>query len=204
MAYTPSSTSKKRSKFLRKCKNCCNFAADYLSTTMMKRFSIVFLAVLSVLLVSCQLSPKSYYKEIEDAVRIQLAIANALTVYEDGDDAMGLYEWMQHVTDDLSGRQGLYRDLLAQKAESDPFCGKILQLYDEMDVVLSELQPTQNEHVWTFEELNTNVRFTFELIPAQNGEVYYRCKADAEVLRQLMLESFKSVFWQSLGDILSE
>ena len=114
---------------------------------MMKRFSIVFLAVLSVLLVSCQLSPKSYYKEIEDAVRIQLAIANALTVYEDGDDAMGLYEWMQHVTDDLSGRQGLYRDLLAQKAESDPFCGKILQLYDEMDVVLSELQPTQNEHV---------------------------------------------------------
>ena len=171
---------------------------------MMKRFSIVFLAVLSVLLVSCQLSPKSYYKEIEDAVRIQLAIANALTVYEDGDDAMGLYEWMQHVTDDLSGRQGLYRDRLAKKAETDPFCGKILQLYDEMDVVLSELQPTQNEYVWTFEELNTNVRFTFELIPTQNGEVYYRCKADAEDLRQLMLESFKSVFWQSLGDILSE
>ena len=173
-------------------------------TTMLKRFSIVFLAVLSVLLVSCQLSPKSYYKEIEDAVRIQLAIANALTVYEDGDDAMVLYEWMQHVTDDLSGRQGLYRDLLAQKAESDPFCGKILQLYDEMDVVLSELQPTQDEHVWIFEELNTNVRFTFELIPTQNGEVYYRCKADAEDLRQLMLESFKSVFWQSLGEILSE
>ena len=171
---------------------------------MMKRFSIVFLAVLSVLLVSCQLSPKSYYKEIEDAVRIQLAIANALTVYEDGDDAMGLYEWMQHVTDDLSGRQGLYRDRLAKKAETDPFCGKILQLYDEMDVVLSELQPTQNEYVWTFEELNTNVRFTVELIPAQNGEVYYRCKADPEDLRQLMLESFKSVFWQSLGDILSE
>lgn len=171
---------------------------------MMKRFSIVFLAVLSVLLVSCQLTPKSYYKEIEDAVRIQLAIANALTVYEDGDDAMGLYEWMQHVTDDLSGRQGLYRDRLAQKAETDPFCGKILQLYDEMDVVLSELQPTQNEHVWTFEELNTNVRFTFELIPAQNGEVYYRCKADPEDLRQLMLESFKSVFWQSIGDMLGE
>jgi hypothetical protein len=171
---------------------------------MMKRFSIVFLAVLSVLLVSCQLSPKSYYKEIEDAVRIQLAIANALTVYEDGDDAMGLYEWMQHVTDDLSGRQGLYRDLLAQKAETDPFCGKILQLYDEMDVVLSELQPTQNEHVWTFEELNTNVRFTFELIPAQNGEVYYRCKADAEDLRALTFRSIKSIFWQSIGDMLGE
>ena len=179
------------------------FAAP-LHTTMLKHFSVVFLAVLSVLLVSCQLSPKSYYKEIEDAVRIQLAIANALTVYEDGDDAMGLYKWMQHVTDDLSGRQGLYRDLLAQKAESDPFCGKILQLYDEMDVVLSELQPTQNEHVWTFEELNTNVRFTFELIPTQNGEVYYRCKADPDDLRQLMLESLQSVFWQSLGEILSE
>jgi hypothetical protein len=48
------------------------------------------------------------------------------------------------------------------------------------------------------------VRFTFELIPAQNGEVYYRCKADPEDLRQLMLESFKSVFWKGLGDILSE
>ena len=98
MAYTPSSTSKKRSKFLRKNKKSCNFAADYLSTTMMKCFSIV---------------------------------------------------------------------------------------------VLSELQPTQNEHVWTFEELNTNVRFTFELIPAQNGEVYYRCKGDAEDLRSVMLQSFK-------------
>ena len=171
---------------------------------MMKRFSILCLAMLTCVFASCQLSPKSYYLEMEDAVRIQLAIANALTVYEDGDDALGLYEWMQHVTDDLSGRQGLYRDLLAQKAESDPFCGKILQLYDEMDVVLSELQPTQNEHVWTFEELNTNVRFTFELIPTQNGEVYYRCKADADDLRQLMLESLQSVFWQSLGEILSE
>ena len=171
---------------------------------MMKRFSILFLAMMTCVIASCQLSPKSYYKEMEDAVRIQLAIANALSVYEAGDDAMVLYEWMQHVTDNLSGRQGLYRDLLAQKAESDPFCGKILQLYDEMDVVLSELQPTQDEHVWIFEELNTNVRFTFELIPTQNGEVYYRCKADAEDLRQLMLESFKSVFWQSLGEILSE
>ena len=79
-----------------------------------------------------------------------------------------------------------------------------MQLYDEMDVVLSELQPTQNEHVGTFEELNTNVRFTFELIPTQNGEVYYRCKADADDLSQLMLESLQSVFWQSLGEILSE
>ena len=173
-------------------------------TTMLKRFSVVFLAVLSVLLVSCQLSPKSYYKEIEDAVRIQLAIANARPVYEDGADTMGLYEWMQHVPDDPSGRQGLYRDLLAQKAESDPFCGKILQLYDEMDVVLSELQPTQNEYVWTFEELNTNVRFTFELIPTQNGEVYYRCKADAEALRALTLRSIKSIFWHSIGDMLGE
>jgi hypothetical protein len=171
---------------------------------MMKRLSTLFLAMMTCVLASCQLSPKSYYKEMEDAVRIQLAIANALSVYEAGDDAMVLYEWMQNVTDDLSGRQGLYRDLLAQKAESDPFCGKILQLYDEMDVVLSELQPTQNEHVWTFEELNTNVRFTFELIPTQNGEVYYRCKADADDLRQLMLQSLQSVFWQSLGEILSE
>lgn len=56
----------------------------------------------------------------------------------------------------------------------------------------------------TFEELNTKVRFTFELIPTQNGEVYYRCKADPDDLRQLMLESLQSVLWQSLGDILSE
>ena len=171
---------------------------------MMKRFSILFLAMMTCVIASCQLSPKSYYKEMEDAVRIQLAIANALSVYEAGDDAMVLYEWMQHVADNLSGRQGLYRDLLAQKAESDPFCGKILQLYDEMDIVLSELQPTQNERVWTFEELNTNVRFTFELIPAQNGEVYYRCKADAEDLRALTLRSIKSIFWQSIGDMLGE
>ncbi len=78
----------------------------------------------------------------------------------------------------------------------------LLRLYDEMDIVLSELQPTQNKHVWTFVELNTDVRFTFELIPTQGGKMYYRCKADAEDLRRQMLQSIKNLFWQELGDIL--
>ena len=191
MAYTPSFTLRKPNIFLRKYKKSCNFAADYLLTTMKKRFSIFFLAVLSVLFVSCHTSPNSYSEEIEDAVRIQLAIASAMTVYEPGDNAMGLYEWMLFVTNDTIGRQGLYRHLLAEKAKTDAFCAKILHLYDEMEVTLSTLQPTQNKHVWNFKELNTNVRFTFELIPAQNGEVYYRCKGDAKDLRSVMLQSFK-------------
>lgn len=168
----------------------------------MKRLSFFLVAVASLLLVSCKNNPQHYRAEIEDAVRMQLAIASAFSIYEEGDDAMGLYEWMQYVTDDQFGRTGLYRDLLAEKAAEDAFCGKMLRLYDEMDIVLSELQPTQNEHVWTFTELNTDVRFTFELIPTQGGEMYYRCKADAEDLRRQMLQSIKDLFWQGLGEML--
>ena len=33
------------------------------------------------------------------------------------------------------------------------------------------------------------------LIPTQDGEVYYRCKADSDDLRMLMLQSVKDVLW---------
>ena len=162
----------------------------------MKHLSVILLMA-SLLLVSCKDNPKNYAAEIEDAVRFQLAVASSMSLCEDGDDFKGMYTWMMDLADNTAVRESSYRDMLVKKS-SDSFSAKILDLYDNLDVVLSEAQATQNEHIWTFTELNTGVRFTFELIPAQGGEIYYRCSADEDDLRQLTIKSLQKAFWKAL------
>lgn len=162
----------------------------------MKRLSICLLLA-SMLLVSCKDNPKNYFEEIEDAVRFQLAVASSIALCEDGDDFRGMYDWMMDLSDRNNLREGTFREMLVEKS-SDSFSAKILESYDSMYIVLSELQATQKERMWTFTELKTGVRFTFELIPAQDGEMYYYCWADEEDLRQLVLQSLQKAFWNAL------
>ncbi len=167
----------------------------------MKKILLLLCVMASMMLISCQNNPKYYTEEIEDAVRFQLAVANSISLCEDGDDFKGMYAWMMDLADQNTMREGTYREMLVAKS-TDSFCAKILDLYDKQDVVLSELQATQNERVWIFTELNTGVRFTFELIPVQSGETYYRCAANEEDLRNQILKSFQKVFWNALEECL--
>ena len=162
----------------------------------MKHLSVILLMA-SLLLVSCKDNPKNYAAEIEDAVRFQLAVASSIALCEDGDDFRGMYTWMMDVANQEGIREGTFRDMLLEKS-SDSFTAKILESYDSMDIVLSELQATQNERMWSFTELNTGIRFTFELIPVQGGEMYYRCSADEEDIRQLTIKSLQKAFWNAL------
>ena len=167
----------------------------------MKKILTLLCVMASMIMVSCQSNPKNYTEEIEDAVRFQLAVVSSIAVCDDSDDYKEMFTWMMDLAEKNNMREGSYREMLVEKS-SDSFCAKVLDLYDSQDVVLSELQATQNEHVWTFTELNTSVRFTFELIPAQSGETYYRCSANEEDLRKQIIKSLKKVFWDALEESL--
>ncbi|MBR5469003.1 MAG: hypothetical protein IKU78_00870 [Paludibacteraceae bacterium] len=163
---------------------------------MKKSFSlIIMLAIL--LLSSCKNknNPNSYSDEIEDAVRFQLAVANSMSDFESFDDFKEILNWMLEFSEDTKIRRESFRDILVKRSENDNAAKNILDLYDNLDIVLSELQATESEKIWTFTELNSGVGFTFELIPTQDGEMYYQCSADADDLQTLISKSvLKNVF----------
>lgn len=160
----------------------------------MKRLSIIVYCLVALLLVSCQHNPSKYQSEIEDAVRFQLAVANSLSICDDVEDFLELCTWMIELTDDNNLRRQNYRDVLLERSVTDVVSGRLLELYDQMDVVCSELVPTQQPMLWSFTEINSGVRFTFELIPTQGGNTYYRCTANSEDLHEVTSRSLRDMF----------
>ena len=146
----------------------------------MKRLSIIVYCLVALLLVSCQHNPSKYQSEIEDAVRFQLAVANSLSICDDVEDFLELCTWMIELTDDNNLRRQNYRDVLLERSVTD--------------VVCSELVPTQQPMIWSFTEINSGVRFTFELIPTQGGNTYYRCTANSEDLHEVTSRSLRDMF----------
>lgn len=152
---------------------------------MKKNLSLIVLSVI-LLLVSCKNNPNSYSDEIEDAVRFQLAVANSMSNFDSLEDFKDIFNWMIDFSKDIKIRRESFRDILLKKSKTDNSAKNILDLYDNLDIVLSELQATEYENIWTFVELNTGVNFTFELIPTQNGEMYYQCTAEEGDLQALI------------------
>ena len=138
------------------------------------------LTLLSVLLFSaCQPKFDQYQDEAEDCVRYQLAVANCVTDFEDWFDFM---QWVSAVIEmsEETMQGGTYRERLVENVDKDPYSAMLLESYDSMDVVLSKAETKVAGKVWTFSEINTGIDFTFSLIPAQNGDVYYKCEVDGE------------------------
>ena len=163
----------------------------------MKNNLTLFVLSAIILLVSCKNKNNlnSYSDEIEDAVRFQLAVANSVSNFESIEEFQEIFKWMINFSEETGIREESFREILVKKSETDNSAKKILDLYDNLDIILSELQATEHENIWTFEELNTGVHFTFEIIPAQDGEMYYECSADEGELQALISKAFlKNVF----------
>ncbi len=155
----------------------------------MKTRSSLLALLLLVLFSACQ--PKfNQYKEVaEDCVRYQLAVANSMSEFTDFYDVL---EWVSGLSQmsEQSVDGKTYRDMLVENAEKDSFSALLLKHYDSVEIVLSEPIEEVAGRVWTFYEINTNLHFTFTLIPAQNGEVYYKCVADEEEFAELVQSNF--------------
>lgn len=161
--------------------------------TRMKRLSLI-LCLASLLFVSCQHNPHKYQSEIEDAVRFQLAVANSLSICDDVEDFLELCTWMVGLTEENNLRTQSYRDVLLERSSADAVSSRLLELYNNMDIVCSELIPTQQPLIWSFTEINSDVRFTFELIPTQDGGTYYRCTANSDDLHEVTTRSLRDMF----------
>ena len=102
------------------------------------------------------------------------------------------------LSDDNAIREHSFRGLLVEQSASNAFNKKVLELYDTQKILLSELQPTMQKNVWTFTELNSGVDFTFELIPVQGGDMYYRCAANEDDIESILKKTMQKKFWDIL------
>lgn len=155
----------------------------------MKTKSLLLTLLLVFLFSGCQSTFDQYADEAEDCVRFQLAIANSVSEFTD------LYTFMQWFSDviqmsevSLDGKS--YRDMLYENSKRDPFYATLLEYYDSVEVVLSKPEKKISGEVWSFFEINTDLHFTFSLIPAQNGDVYYKCVVDEEEFSKLVQANF--------------
>lgn len=146
--------------------------------------------LLVFVLSACQPNITQYKAVIEDAVRFQLSVCNSVAEFDDFYDLM---EWFSDVTEmaeQFNSDGKTYREMLVELSSEDDFYQSILELYDATNVILSEPIEEVEGRVWTFYEINTEINFTFTLIPAQNGDVYYKCEADEDQLAELMQSYF--------------
>lgn len=164
----------------------------------MKHLSLFIIVFLGVLMTSCKTNPNTYQDEIEDVVRFQLAVFNSITLCDNVSDFMEFYDWAMALSNHNAIREHSFRDLLVEQSASNAFNKKVLELYDTQKILLSELQPTMQKNVWTFTELNSGVDFTFELIPVQGGDMYYRCAANEDDIESILKKAMQKKFWDIL------
>ena len=159
-----------------------------LSIFMKIKYSL--LALLLVFLFSaCQPNFDQYKEAAEDSVRFQLAIVNSVSEFTDFYDVFGWVSGLIQMSEQsVEGKT--YRDMLVENSEKDPFSALLLKHYDSVEVLLSEPIEEVSGRVWTFYEINTDLYFTFTLIPAQNGEIYYKCVADEDKFSELVQANF--------------
>ena len=164
----------------------------------MKHLSLFIIVFWGVLMTSCKTNPNTYQDEIEAVVRFQLAVFNSITLCDNVSDFMEFYDWAMALSNHNAIREHSFRDLLVEQSASNAFNKKVLELYDTQKILLSELQPTMQKNVWTFTELNSGVDFTFELIPVQGGDMYYRCAANEDDIESILKKAMQKKFWDIL------
>ena len=138
---------------------------------------------------ACQPKFDKYQDVAEDSVRYQLAVANSMSEFTDVYDVFGWISGLTQMSEQLVNGK-TYRDILVDNSEKDPFSALLLKHYDSVEVLLSEPIEEVAGRVWTFCEINTNLHFTFTLIPAQNGEIYYKCVANEKEFSELVQANF--------------
>lgn len=156
----------------------------------MKTKSLLLIMLAMFVFSACQPSINRYKAEIEDAVRFQLAVCNSVPEFDDWYDLMQWFTEISQLSEDrhIDGRS--YREILVDLSVEDEFGQVMLNLYDSVEVLLSKPIEVEPGRMWSFCEINTEINFTFTLIPTQDGNVYYKCEADEEQLAGLIKANF--------------
>jgi len=122
----------------------------------------LLLGLVSLFIISCGNSPKSYQTEVEDAVKYHLADGVVYSKYMDDDKICARLDKLEDdIVDKYSetdSKKGYY-EVLKSKAESgNKYAQEILNEYNQTSIKLSSYTQIDEEH-WECIENSTSVKF---------------------------------------------
>lgn len=134
----------------------------------MKKFFTI--SLMSLILVSCASTPEDYQVQINDAVKFYLASSDLLIEYNQDDKAEEFYDAIIDEFNATENEDEGFKRLLNEKvAEGNKYAKKVYFGYDKANILLSPYKPVE-ENVWEFEELGSEIHFTFSITSTSSKE----------------------------------
>lgn len=134
---------------------------------MRKFFTI---SLMSLILVSCASTPEDYQVQINDAVKFYLASSDFLIEYNQDDKAEEFYDAIIDEFNATENEDEGFKRLLNEKvAEGNKYAKKVYFGYDKANILLSPYKLVE-ENVWEFEELGSEIHFTFSITSTSSKE----------------------------------
>lgn len=135
----------------------------------MKKFLLAGISCL--LMMSCTSSPEDYQVQINDAVKFYVAAFDLFVQYDQDAKAEEFYDTMIEEFATTTEDEG-FKQLLTQKvAENNKYAKKVYYGYENANILLSPYTLV-GENVWEFEELGTEVHFTFSITTKGSTEFW--------------------------------
>ena len=135
----------------------------------MKKFLLAGISCL--LMMSCTSSPEDYQVQINDAVKFYVAAFDLFVQYDQDAKAEAFYDTMIEDFATTTEDEG-FKQLLTQKvAENNKYAKKVYYGYENANILLSPYTLV-GENVWEFEELGTEVHFTFSITTKGSTEFW--------------------------------
>ncbi len=134
----------------------------------MKKFFTI--SLMSLILVSCASTPEDYQVQINDAVKFYLASSDLLIEYNQDDKAEEFYDAIIDEFNATENEDEGFKRLLNEKvAEGNKYAKKVYFGYDKANILLSPYKLVE-ENVWEFEELGSEIHFTFSITSTSSKE----------------------------------
>ena len=125
---------------------------------------------MSLILVSCASTPEDYQVQINDAVKFYLASSDFLIEYNQDDKAEEFYDAIIDEFNATENEDEGFKRLLNEKvAEGNKYAKKVYFGYDKANILLSPYKLVE-ENVWEFEELGSEIHFTFSITSTSSKE----------------------------------
>lgn len=135
----------------------------------MKKF--LALSLIGFMMMSCSISPENYQVEIYDAVKFYVAAFDLFVQYDQDAKAEEFFDTMIEQLVTTTEDEG-FKQLLTQKvAENNKYAKKVYYGYENANILLSPYTLV-GENVWEFEELGTEVHFTFSITTKGSNEFW--------------------------------
>ena len=135
----------------------------------MKKFLLAGISCL--LMMSCTSSPEDYQVQINDAVKFYVSAFDLFVQYDQDAKAEEFFDTMIEELVTTTEDEG-FKQLLTQKvAENNKYAKKVYYGYENANILLSPYTLV-GENVWEFEELGTEVHFTFSITTKGSTEFW--------------------------------